>query len=253
MFTVLKIVVYIFGIDLLADTGMSVWLMYVAATTIVISSIVAITLDNLKARLAYSTISQLAYIVLGAALATKSGILGSGMHIAMHAGGKITLFFCAGAIYVGAHKTLVSELDGLGRKMPFTFGAFFIGSLSIIGLPPFGGAWSKWFLALGAADGHQYVFTAVFMLSSILSIAYLMPVVGRAFFLSPELEAPDDQLTAAHAADEPGDSSSDGIFANLHEAPLLCVLPLCCTAAGCLALFFLAERIHSLLPPIVGG
>ncbi len=154
VFTILKVVVYVFGIDLLAATDASRWLTWVAAFTIIAASCVALGKDNLKARLAYSTISQLSYIVLGAALATTAGVMGGGMHIVMHAVGKITLFFCAGAIMVGAHKTEVSELDGLGRRMPFTFGAFLLGSLSVIGLPPMGGSWSKWFLMLGAAEAE---------------------------------------------------------------------------------------------------
>ena len=121
-----------------------------ASFTILAASIVAILQDNLKKRLAYSTVSQLSYIVLAAALATQASIIGGGMHIVMHAAGKITLFFCAGAIYVAHHKTEISQLDGLGRKMPFTFAAFLIGSLSIIGLPPFGGVWSKWVISVGA-------------------------------------------------------------------------------------------------------
>ena len=105
--------------------------------------------DNLKARLAYSTISQLSYIMLGAALANAHGILGAGLHIAMHAFGKITLFFCAGAIMVALYKTEISDMRGIGRQMPFTMAAFIIGSLSIIGVPPLGGSWSKWYLHWG--------------------------------------------------------------------------------------------------------
>ena len=161
VFTILKVVVYIFGIDLLATTGASSWLTWVAAFTILAASTVAIFKDNLKARLAYSTVSQLSYIVLGASLGASLGVVGGGMHIAMHAFGKITLFFCAGAIMVGAHKTEVSEMDGLGRRMPFTFLAFLVGSLSVIGLPPLGGSWSKWYLALGAADAGRPLMVAV--------------------------------------------------------------------------------------------
>ena len=120
VFSVLKIAVYIFGIDLIADTHAGDWICYVAAASILLASLVAMTKDNLKARLAYSTISQLAYITLGAAIATEASVLGGGMHIAMHAVGKITLFFCAGAIYVGAHKSNISDMRGLGRSMPFT-------------------------------------------------------------------------------------------------------------------------------------
>jgi multicomponent Na+:H+ antiporter subunit D len=232
VFTVLKVVVYIFGIDLLATTSASQWLTWVAAFTIVAASCVALTKDNLKARLAYSTISQLSYIVLGAALATTAGVIGGGMHIVMHAFGKITLFFCAGAILVGAHKTEISELDGLGRRMPFTFGAFLLGSFSVIGLPPMGGSWSKWFLMLGAAEADAWPMMVVLMASSLFTIAYLMPVVVRGFFKT------------APADDHHG---GDGI----HEAPLLCVVPPVFTAIGGVVLFFYADEIWRLLTGMV--
>ncbi|MDE2889851.1 MAG: monovalent cation/H+ antiporter subunit D family protein [Gemmatimonadota bacterium] len=230
VFTVMKIVVYIFGIDLLADTGMSLWLAYVAAATLLIASLVALTKDNLKARLAYSTVSQLSYVVLGAALANSWGIIGGSMHIAMHAFGKITLFFCAGAIMVAAHKTEISDMAGIGKTMPITMIAFFVGSLSVIGLPPLGGSWSKWYLALGAADADRIIFVAVLLISSLLNVAYLMPIVARAFFVAPT-KAP---------------SNPSGI----REAPAFCVVPLCLTALGCLALFFCADDIYRLLAPI---
>jgi multicomponent Na+:H+ antiporter subunit D len=231
VFTVLKVAVYIFGIDLLRETQISVWLMYVAGATVLIASLIALRKDNLKARLAYSTVSQLSYIVLGAALAHPWSVIGGGMHIAMHAFGKITLFFCAGAIYVAAHKTEISDMRGIGRIMPVTTFAFLIGSLSVIGLPPMGGAWSKWFLALGAAETHQVVFVAVLMVSSLLNIGYLLPVVVRGFFFAPD-----------RVPDRP----------RIREAPLFCVVPICVTAAGCVALFFFADDIYRLLRPIAG-
>ncbi len=235
VFTVLKVVFYVFGIDLLAFTDASRWLTWVAAFTIIAASCVALGKDNLKARLAYSTISQLSYIVLGAAFATTAGVMGGGMHIVMHAFGKITLFFCAGAIMVGAHKTEVSEMDGLGRRMPLTFGAFLLGSLSVIGLPPMGGSWSKWFLMLGAAEAEQWVMMLVLMASSLLSIGYLMPVVVRGFFRPAPVE------------DGHGDHGSSGF----HEAPLLCVLPPVATALGGIVLFFYAGDIWQLLTGMV--
>jgi multicomponent Na+:H+ antiporter subunit D len=230
VFTVLKISIYIFGIDFLAKDGLSDILMGIAAITILAASIRALSLDNLKARLAYSTISQLAYIVLGAALATSAAAMGAGLHILMHALGKITLFFVAGAVMVIAHKTDVSQLDGIGRRMPITFGAFCIASFSIIGLPPFGGAWSKWYLVTGAFDADQPWMVLVFMLSSLLSIAYLMPIVVRAFFRPlPEGEP-------------------DGI----KEAPLLMLLPICATALGCFVIFFYADSVYRMLAPAMG-
>ena len=231
VFTVMKICVYIFGTDLLRESGSSIWLMYVAGATILLASLVAMTKDNLKARLAYSTISQLSYIVLGAALANAWGVVGGSMHIAMHAMGKITLFFCAGAFYVAAHKTEVSDMRGIGRRMPVTTTAFLLGSLSVIGLPPMGGTWSKWFLALGAADAGQIALMAVLMISSLLNIAYLLPIPGRGFFCKPE-EAGSEPL-------------------RIREAPLFCVVPLSLTALGCVVLFFFADEIYRLLLPIV--
>jgi len=232
VFTVMKVIVYVFGTDLLSQTGVSVWLMYVAGFTILVGSLVAMTKDNLKARLAYSTISQLAYIVLGGALANEWGVIGGSMHIAMHAFGKITLFFCAGAIMVATHKTEISDMDGIGRIMPVTIFGFFIGTLSVIGLPPMGGSWSKWYLALGAADAHQMILVAVLMISSLLNIMYLMPIVARGFFM-PVKQDPHHPL--------------EGI----HEAPLFCVLPICLTSLGCLILFFYADGLYQMLMPIV--
>jgi multicomponent Na+:H+ antiporter subunit D len=224
VFTVLKVVVYVFGVDLLADGGYQQWLVYVAAGTIVLASLIAMTRDNLKARLAYSTVSQLSYVVLGAALATAAGVVGAAMQIVMHAAGKITLFFCAGAIYTALHKTEVSELKGLGRRMPFTFFAFAIGSLSIIGLPPFGGMWSKWYLTLGALEADQLVAVAVLMVSSLLNIAYLLQIPLMAFFGRPD----------------------EGAQTGLQEAPVACLIAIGLTSVGCVSLFFLAEPIYEL-------
>lgn len=245
VFTVLKVVVYVFGIEFLTETAASEWLMWVAAFTLLSSSVIALTKDNLKARLAYSTISQLAYITLGAAIATKAAIAGAALHIAMHAIGKITLFFCAGAIYVALHKKYISQMNGIGRQMPFTMAAFFLGSICIIGLPPMGGSWSKWYLCLGALEAGHMVFVFVLMISSLLSIGYLMPVVYRAFFFEPD---PDDHHHGhghddGHHSHEP----KEGFWANLHEAPILCVAPLCLTALGCVALFFFAPHIYNLV------
>ncbi len=229
VFTVLKVIVYIFGADFLRESGYADWLMYLAGASLLLASVVALTKDNLKARLAYSTVSQLAYVVLGAALLMPLSIVGGAMHIAMHAFGKITLFFCAGAIYVASGKTEISDMDGIGRRMPVTVAAFCIGALSVIGLPPFGGAWSKYFLALGAMDAGHVIFVAVFMISSLLNVAYLMPVVARGFFAG----------------------SDDG--GGIREAPMFCVVPLCLTAFGCLLLFFFADDLYTLLAPIGGG
>ena len=165
VFTVLKVSIYIFGTDFIADSGANDWLIWFAGATILLASLIAMTKDNLKLRLAYSTISQLSYVVLGALLASNIGLVGGALQISMHAFAKITLFFAAGAILVAANKTNISDMGGLGRAMPVTFGAFLIGSLSIIGLPPFGGMWSKWYLGLGTVETGQWLLLGVLLIS----------------------------------------------------------------------------------------
>ena len=231
VFAVLKITVYVFGIDFVAELGSSVWLMWVAAATIILGSLVAFTKDNLKARLAYSTVSQLSYVVLGAMLANSWGVIGSGMHIAMHAFGKITLFFCAGAIMVAAHKSEVSQLKGLGRTMPVTFCAFFVGTLSIVGLPPTGGSWSKWFLGMGSLEAGQTGLVAVLMVSSLLSLAYLMEIPLKGFFCKP---------------DEP--PHHEGI----HEGPKWSMAAIVTTAVACVILFLYPEPFYRLMTMVAG-
>ena len=245
VFAVLKITIYVFGIDFLDATGAADFVMWVAAFTLLAASVVALRKDNLKARLAYSTVSQLAYVVLGATLATAMGVMGGSLQIAMHAVGKITLFFCAGAIYTAAHKTEVSTMDGLGRVMPFTFAAFLVASLSIIGLPPLGGAWSKWYLMVGAADAGQTLMIGVLMLSSLLNVAYLLPVPARGFF-RPLPDADDDAA--------PTGAQSSAIHATrIREAPLACVVPLCITALGCLLMFFYGDAVFTLMAPVIAA
>ncbi len=261
VFTVLKVSVYLFGIDFLRDIGAGTWIAYMAAMTILLASIVAMSKDNLKARLAYSTISQLSYIVLGAMMASGLGIIGGAMHIVMHAFGKITLFFCAGAIMVASHKTEISQMRGLGRKMPITFFCFLIGSLSIIGLPPFGGVWSKWYLALAAAETEQVLFVAVLMISSLLNVAYLIPIVVRGFYNDPPIENHDHDLPVSESDHlEPlehlaGDVSGPHQWklAGCAEAPPLCLVALAFTAMGCAGLFFYADSIYQFVLPIIQG
>ena len=233
VFTVLKVLVYIFGPEYLDETGISVGIMYIAGFTIVVASLVAMTKDNLKARLAYSTISQLSYIVLAAALANSWGVIGGGMHIVTHAVGKITLFFCAGAIMVATHKTQVSEMKGIGRRMPFTLLAFLLGSLSIIGLPPMCGTWSKWYLVMGALETGHLVLVAVLLVSSLLNIAYLIPIAINGFFAPPE----------------EGESNAFEI----QEAPLACVIPPMITGVGCVVLFMYPDLFLTLAKQIGGS
>ncbi len=229
VFTVVKVCVYIFGLDLLRQLPSTNIMLYLAAASVLLASLVAMRQDNLKARLAYSTVSQLGYITIGALLATSAGVIGGAMHIAMHAFGKITLFFCAGAIMVAAHKTEISEMRGLGKQMPITMTAFFIGSLSIIGLPPTGGTWGKWFLMTGAFDSGKWTIMAVLMLSSLLNIAYLLPIPLRGFFSK---EAPAGPV-------------------QIKEAPLPSLIALSLTAFGCILLFFFTQPLYKLASAIL--
>jgi multicomponent Na+:H+ antiporter subunit D len=170
--------------------------------------------------------------VLGALIATQASLLGASLHIAMHAFAKITLFFAAGAILVAAHKTNISQMRGLGRAMPVTFIAFTIGSLSIIGLPPLGGMWSKWYLALGTVHAEQWILLAVLMISSLLNIAYLLPVSIRAFFSKP----------------------IDGEeYTEIKEAPLTMLIALSMTALACIILFFYPDPFYDLALDVSQG
>ena len=227
VFSVLKIAIYIFGLDTLASIPATEWLAWLAGFTILAASLVAMSQDNLKRRLAYSTVSQLSYVILGALLANNSGIIGSAMHIAMHAFGKITLFFCAGAILVAAHKTRVSELDGIGRTMPITMGAFFLAAMSIAGLPPLGGVWSKWYLALGTIEADQLILLGVLLVSTLLNISYLIIIPVRAFFR--------------------GSGESEGI----REAPLPSLIAIVITAVISLVLFVYPEPLYELASLLV--
>ncbi|MBL63992.1 MAG: cation:proton antiporter [Opitutae bacterium] len=227
VFCVIRVYSDVFGIDLLRGLDGERIMIWIACATILISSLIALSQDNLKRRLAFSTIGQLGYVVLGATLATKQGMGGAVLHIAMHACGKITLFFCAGAIFVASGKKYVSQLRGLGRKMPFTMGAFLIGSLSVIGLPPLGGFISKWYLALGALDGGYFWVVVVLLVSSMLNVFYLLPVAVTAFFRD---------------RDEEEDEDGKG----MKEAPWQCVIPLTCTALGCFGLFFFSDVLLQL-------
>ena len=232
VFTVLKVSVYIFGLERIEQLVMAEWLVALAALTIVLASTIALRQDNFKARLAYSTVSQLSYITMGALLGVATGAIGGGLHIAMHAFGKITLFFCAGAVLVTAHKSNISELNGIGRRMPWTMGAFAIGAVSMIGAPPFAGFISKWYLLSGALQTEQILAVAALIISTLLNAAYFMPIVYVAFF------KPED---AGHGHAAHG------------EAPLPIVLALSATALFTLLIFFFPGIPLSLVQQMVGG
>ncbi len=218
VFCTTRVMLYTFGVDTMHALNLGIPTAYFVSITILAASIIALSKDNLKARLAYSTVSQLSYIILGVALLTVSGIQGGLIHIVNHAFSKITLFFCAGAIYVATHKKSISEMDGLGKSMPFTFGAFAIASLSMIGAPPVAGFITKWDLLVGSVEAHQLGILLVLIASTLLNVAYFAPVTYRAFFGTRPVGEP---------------------FTGIKEAPLAMLIPIliACTISVLIGIF----------------
>jgi multicomponent Na+:H+ antiporter subunit D len=198
VFSTVRVMLFVFGTRTMHDLNLGLPTAYFVSITIVVGSIVALSKDNLKARLAYSTVSQLSYIILGVALLSDMGIEGGLIHIANHAFSKITLFFCAGAIYVATHKKDISEMSGLGRVMPFTFGAFALASLSMIGAPPVAGFVTKWYLLNGAWDARSIGIIVVLLVSTLLNAAYFAPVVYQGFFGKASAVDVSHKYTEAH-------------------------------------------------------
>lgn len=211
-FGVLRITGFVFGPDTMREHGLDIILLSLACGTIILASLIALKQDNLKKRLAYSTVGHLSYIVTGAALASTASFTGGIFHLSTHALMKITLFLCAGAIYVHAHKTKVSELNGLGRSMPWTFGAFAVGSLGLAGIPPVNGFISKWWLGTGGLEAGHTIVLFVFLASGLLNAGYFFPIIIRGFFYAPTATGDDHGHPAG-------------------EASPWMVVPLCVTAA----------------------
>lgn len=230
VFSTVRVMLYVFGVDLMDKVNLGIPTAYFVAFTILVGSIIALSKDNLKARLAYSTVSQLSYIILGVALLTPTAIQGGLFHIAAHAFAKITLFFCAGAIFIASHKKNISELNGLGRAMPFTFGAFAIASLSMIGAPPVGGFISKLYLLVGALDAKAFGIVLILITSTVLNAAYFVPVVYKGFFGTP---------------------SAEDHYHPHHEAPLVMVVPLCLTALISVLIGFFPDLFLNLTQLVV--
>lgn len=231
VFSIVRVLTGVFGVDLLSSLNFGPLICYVASFTIIVASLIALSQDNLKRLLAFSTIGQLSYIVLGIGLLSPKGMTGGMVHIAMHAFGKITLFFCAGAIFVATGKKNISEMVGIGKRMPVTMIAFFVGALSVIGLPPTGGFFSKWYLVLGTLQAHQLPMLIILLGSSLLNAAYFLPIVYKAFFCTEQ----------------------ESMFVNrVEEAPMWCVVPLVLTAIGSIVLFFYPTLFLNLAEIAIG-
>jgi multicomponent Na+:H+ antiporter subunit D len=205
VFCTTRVMLYVFGTETMSALNLGIPTAYFVGFTVLAASVIALSKDNLKARLAYSTVSQLSYIILGVALLTEPGIQGGLIHIVNHAFSKITLFFCAGAIYVATHKKYISEMEGLGKTMPVTFGAFAVASLSMIGAPPVAGFVTKWNLLVGSVQAHQIGILLILIASTMLNAAYFAPITYKAFFGKRPIGEP---------------------FTGIKEAPLAMLIPI---------------------------
>lgn len=230
VFAITKIIIYIFGIEFLSEASSAQWLMYAAAFTIITASFVALRQTNIKRLLAYSTIAQLSYVVMAAAIFKPLAELGASLHIVAHAFGKITLFFAAGAIYVASKKTEIAQLRGIGRRMPWTMAAFTIGALSMIGMPPTAGFVSKWYILAGAFEANNLVAMFTIIGSTVLNAAYFLPILYMVWF---EREK--------EGGKEHG------------EAPLLAVIALCITALLTLGFFLFNAPVITLESQVIKG
>ncbi|RBP51236.1 proton-conducting transporter membrane subunit [Arenicella xantha] len=231
VFTVTKVIVYIFGIDFLFAEPSGGWLLYITAFTVIAASLVALRQTNLKRMLAYSTIGQLSFVLMAAATLKPFGEVGAAMHMVAHAFGKITLFFAAGAIYTASKKTEIFQLRGIGHRMPWTMTAFTIGALSMIGVPPTGGFISKWYILAGSLQAENYVAIATIILSTALNAAYFLPIIYLAWFTKEDTAPPREH----------------------GEAPFAAVLALTITAALTLLLFFFNSPLLILETQLVQG
>lgn len=228
VFTVTKVIVYIFGVDFLFSAPESGWLLYMAAFTIVSASLVALRQQNLKRLLAYSTIAQLSYVVMAASILKPLAEVGAAIHMVAHAFGKITLFFAAGAIYVASKKTELYQLQGIGRRMPWTMAAFTIGALSMIGVPPTAGFVSKWYILAGSFEAQNLVAIFTIIASTALNAAYFLPIIYMAWFSN----------------EVPGGKQHG-------EAPIACVIALTFTAMLTIAFFLFNGPVIALEQQIV--
>lgn len=230
VFAITKIIVYVFGIDFLFASPSSGWLLYVAAFTIIGASLIALRQTNIKRLLAYSTIAQLSYVVMAAAILKPLAEVGAAVHMVAHAFGKITLFFAAGAIYVASKKTEIYQLRGIGRRMPWTMAAFSVGAISMIGVPPTAGFVSKWYILAGAFEANNLVAVFTIIASTVLNAAYFLPILYMVWFER------EDQGGKEHG-----------------EAPFFAVLALSLTALLTLAFFLFNAPVIELESQVVKG
>lgn len=224
LFAVIRTIFYIFGADVVRETGAHQAIAVLVILSILMGSFLALRQENLKMRLAYSTISQLGYVLLGLMLLNREALVGALMQLLGHALIKITLFYCAGAIMYQTHKTDVSQLNGLGRTMPYTMISFTLASVALVGIPPTKGFVSKWILVQGALESGNALYPAVLLISALLTALYLLPVISHAFFRSAD----------------PGEHPA-------HEAPWKLLLPIFSSSILTIALGLFPNPVRSFM------
>ena len=198
VFAVIRFVFYLIGPDFLRGTwAQTIW-MILALISIVIGSMLAYRETVFKTRLAYSSISQVSYVLFGLSILSADGMLGAMMHMVSHSLVKSALFFTAGAVAYMTQKTAVSDLRGIGKQMPATLGCFTLAAITLVGIPPTGGFISKWYLATGSLAAGTGVFTwlgpAVLLLSALLTAGYLLPISISGFFPGRETRQDHEAL-----------------------------------------------------------
>jgi len=193
-FGIIRVVLNVFGLSLFHALNLWTYVVISASITIVLSSVRALTQDNLKRRLAYSSVGQVSYILLGIGLVSYHGILGGIMHLAHHALMKGCLFLCSGIILKKTGKTNISEMAGVGYQIPVTMICFSVCALAMMGTPLTVGFVSKWLLGSGALQVDKPIFIVVLLISALLSAAYYLPIIYAAFFKRPEKDNEDRPL-----------------------------------------------------------
>lgn len=220
VFCVMRTVFDVFGPGLMRTLNLDIVLGIFAAFTLLAAILFGLTQDNFKRRVAYSTVSQLSFMMLGVALLTKTGMMGGILHIASHSFGKIVLFFVAGAVFVATYKELISDLDGIGRRMPVTMSAFAVGTAAMIAVPLTLAALSKEMLLVGSLTSGYWIFFVVFLLAALLDAIYFFPIIFKAFFKKPKKENEEE-------------------YSKFKEADILILAPIVIVAILVVAFYFI--------------
>jgi NADH-quinone oxidoreductase subunit L/multicomponent Na+:H+ antiporter subunit D len=239
VFALARTVLYTFGPETTWALDLGLPLAVAAAATMLGAGLVGLRQDNIKRGLAYSTIGQLSYIALGLAIATPLAVFGALLHVVAHAFMKITLFFAAGVIYAETGEKYVSDVAGVGRRLPATMVAFGVAAAGLVGFPLVAGFVSKFHLVLGAAERPALLFVAVYLVAGLLKLLYFWPIVYVALFGDRGDDSPASRHAFAppHATDGgyPGETTWERPALGREASPFL-LLPVLATVGGAVLL-----------------